>query len=168
MGAAGPFTWTLAPPGGQGRRIRIVNGRGSRTDVGPENGEQLAGYDGRRLSEIGGIGDAGDGVRRRGAHLPHLRQVGAAHERGTVLGVERQQRKGARSGAFRHGFGNDGVGGCIQAHEQGQIVQPARQTALGRGGQTGEIGRIDAGGVVDARIVARDAVRIVVLRAAAA
>jgi len=56
MGAAGPFTWTLAPPGGQGRRIRIVNGRGSRTDVGPENGEQLAGYDGRRLSEIGGGG----------------------------------------------------------------------------------------------------------------
>jgi len=161
----------LLSPGAAGRCGRASPLRSNRPpDLKKNNGRTTTcwAYLSEADTHLGGIGDAGDGVRRRGAHLPHLRQVGAAHERGTVLGVERQQRKGARSGAFRHGFGNDGVGGCIQAHEQGQIVQPARQTALGRGGQTGEIGRIDAGGVVDARIVARDAVRIVVLRAAAA
>jgi hypothetical protein len=170
MGAATPFTWTPAPSsvvGSEGEAGSYTAGVAVPMLV-PKMVSSWPGATGAAWVKSAESVMQAMGSNSAVLTWAHVREVGAADERGGVLRVEREQRTGASAlgRAFHYGFGNDGVGGGIEAQEHGHIVLPAWKATHGGGGQSGKVGRIHARRDVDACIVERDAGGTVVLRAA--
>src|SRR5260370_27782855 len=131
MGAATTFTWTPATPsvvGSEGEAGSYTAGVAVPMLV-PKMVSSWPGATGAAWVKSAESVMQAMGSNSAVLTWAHVREVGAADERGGGLRVEREPRTAARAlgRAFHYGFGNDGVGGGIEAQGHGHIVRPASQ-----------------------------------------